>query len=229
MKGKGPSAGYKFNTFQEIKSHSSVLFNERLAILFYMLDMRSINLNAFYQPSDLMQVRALIKQIYKNIRTLIRNNPIMRATLHLDTKDPGIYITDIAMSTVDKMIEFCEMNRYTTKRIYILVEELNKVEMILKDILQYYHYFIRPEFKQKPDVEIATEAYKEVADKRTVEELQAIVGNNHKIDFSSLTTDRVEVGEDAEKEALMLKEQDDDEDEDDEDYDDEVDADVINE
>lgn len=190
---KAPSAGYKFNNFQEIKSHSSVLFNERLAILFYMLDMRSINLNAFYNISDMMQVRALIKQIYKNMRTLIRNNPVMRATLNLETKDPGIYITDLAIATIDRMIEFCETNKYTTKRIYILVEELNKVEMLLKDVLQYYHYFIRPDFRQKPDVEIATESYKEIADKRTVEELQAIVGKNHKIDFDSLTTDRLEV------------------------------------
>ena len=57
------------------------------------------------------------------------------------------------------MIEFCETQKYTTKRVYILVEELNKVEMLLKDVLQYYHYFIRPDFKQKPDVELATETF----------------------------------------------------------------------
>ena len=32
-----PAASYKFNSFQEIKSHSSILYNERMAILFYLL------------------------------------------------------------------------------------------------------------------------------------------------------------------------------------------------
>lgn len=188
-----PAATFKFNQIQEIKSHSSVLYNERMAILFYLLDMRSIELNTNYNVNTLLEVRGILKQIYKNIRMLIRTNPTVRATLNLETKDPGIYITDFALGMIDKMIEYCEINGYTTRKLYILVQELNRVEMVIKDVLQYFHYFIRPDFRQKPDVEIATEKYKEIADKRTVDELRDIVGRRNKIDFENLGTSRIEI------------------------------------
>jgi len=188
-----PAASFKFNTFQEIKSHSSILYNERMAILFYLLDMRSISMNTHYGINDILEVRSILKQIYKNIRMLIRNNPTVRATLNLETKDPGIYITDLANGMIDRMIEYCEVNGYTTRRVYILVQELNNFETLVKDILQYFHYFIRPDFRQKPDVEIATEKYKEIADQRTVDELKEIVGKKHHVDFEGLGSSRVEV------------------------------------
>jgi len=188
-----PAAGYKFNTFQEIKSHSSILYNERMAILFYLLDMKSMEMNTHYRINEILEVRAIIRQIYKNIRTLIRNNPTMRATLNLETKDAGIYITDVALGIIDKMIEYCEMQSYTTKRLYIIIQELNNLEMLIKDILQYYHYFIRPEFRQKPDVEIATEKYKEIADVYTIDELRSVIGKKHRVDFEGLGTSRVDL------------------------------------
>jgi len=188
-----PAAGFKFNTFQEIKSHSSILYNERMAILFYLLDMRSINLNTHFQINDVLEVRGILKQIYKNIRMLIRNNPTVRATLNLDTKDQGIYITDVAFGMVDKMVEYCENEGYTHKKIYIIVQELNRVETLIKDVLQYFHYFIRPDFRQKPDIEVATEKYKEIADKKTIEELRELVGKRNKIDFESLGSTRIDL------------------------------------
>ena len=193
MIGKPPAASYKFNTMQEIKSHSSVLYNERMAILLYLLDMKSIALNTHYQISDMLEVKSTLNQIYKNTRMLIRNNPTMRATLNLDTKSDGIYITDVAFGMVENMVRYCEINGYTTRRIYIIVQELNDFEMMIKDILQYYHYFIRPDFRQKPDIEIATEKYKEIADRRTIEELKEIVGKKHRIDFESLGTSRIDI------------------------------------
>lgn len=192
---RAPAAGFKFNSFEEIKSHSSILFNERMAILFYLLDMRSIRMNAGYNIEDILEVRAIIKQIYKNVRMLIRYNPTCRATLNLDTKDDGIYVPDVAISLIDRMIEFCETQQFTMKRLYIIVQEINRVEMVIKDILQYFHYFIRPEFRQKPDIEIATEQYKEIADKQTVEELRALVGRTSKIDFESLGSTRIELNQ----------------------------------
>jgi len=193
-----PAASFKFNTFQEIKSHSSILYNERMAILFYLLDMKSINMNINYEIHDVLEVRSIIKQIYKNIRMLLRNNPTVRATLNLETKDQGIYITDVAMSIIDRMVEYCETTEYTPKRLYIIVQELNNLEMMIKDVLQYFHYFIRPDFRQKPDIEIATEKYKEIADKRTIEELKEIVGKRHGIDFESLGSTRIEVSKEIE-------------------------------
>jgi len=190
-----PAAGYKFNAIQEIKSHSAILFNERMAILFYLLDMKSIKMNTYYEIGGMLEVKSIIWQIYKNIRTLIRNNPTMRATLNLETKDEGTYVTDVMINNIDKMIMFCESSEYSTKKLYIIVKELNNFEMILKDILQYYHYFIRPDFRQKPDVEIATESYKEIADSTTIEELREIVGKRHHIDFEGLGSERIELNQ----------------------------------
>lgn len=196
--GKAPAAGFKFNSFQEIRSHSSILYNERMAILFYLLDMKSMRLNSTFNVGDVLEVRSVIKQIYKNIRMLIRCNPTVRVTLNLETKDPGIYVTDVAIAMIDKMIDYCESYGYTTKRLYIIVQELNNTEMLIKDILQYFHYFIRPDFRQKPDVEIATEKYKEIADIKTVEELKELVGKKHGIDFEGLGSTRIELQQDIE-------------------------------
>ena len=212
-----PAAGYKFNTFQEIKSHSSILYNERMAILFYMLDLQGIEMNTYFEVESAMKVRGLLKQIYKNIRTLIRNNPVMRSTLNLDTKDQGIYVTDVAMGVIDRLIEYCQVTKYTEKRVYIVIQELNRFEVILKDILQYYHYFIRPDFRQKPEIDIATEKYKEIADKRTVEELRGLVGKSNIIDFEGLGSKRIELTDNVDYDPVVDGEEDEDEDEDEED------------
>jgi hypothetical protein len=193
-----PASGYKFQSMQEIKSHSSILYNERMAIWFYMLDSRSIEMNTNYRVEDVIGVKAILKQIYKNMRMLIRYNPVARATLNLETKDPGVYITDVALGVVDGMVEYCEANGYTTKRLYIIARELDKFEMMIKDILQYYNYFIRPDFRQKPDIDMATESYMEIADKRTVDELRAIVGKRNKIEFDQLGSKRIEIKEEEE-------------------------------
>jgi hypothetical protein len=111
----------------------------------------------------------------------------------LDTKDEGIYVPDVALGLIDKMIEHCESEGYTTRKLYIIIQEINRTEMMMKDILQYFHYFIRPDFRQKPDIEIATEQYKEIADKRTLMELRDIVGKNNIVDFDSLGSSRIEV------------------------------------
>jgi hypothetical protein len=187
------SVGYNFNNFNEIKSHSSILYNERMAILFYLLDMWSIEMNTAYDLQYILKVRALVKQIYKNIRMLIWTNPAARAVLNLETKHDGLYTTDLQLGTIDKMIEYCEQKGFTMKQLSIIINELNDFELVLKEVLQYFHYFIRPEFRQKPDLEIATERYKEIADRSTIEDLKSVIGKRHKIDFENLGTRRVEL------------------------------------
>lgn len=187
------AAKFNFNSFQEIKSHSSILYNERMAILFYLLDMKNLVMHKSKSIDSIYEVYSVIKQIYKNVRMLLRFNPTVRATLRIETKDPGIYTVDVAISLIEKMISFCEANGFTEKKVSIIVTELDNVEMMMKDILQYFQYFIRPDFKQKPDVEMATERYKEIVDARTLEELKEIVGKSHQIDFESLGSDRIEI------------------------------------
>jgi hypothetical protein len=195
-----PAAGYKTNTFQEIKSHSSILFNERVAILFYQLDLFSIDLHTYYDLNSLMKTRSVLIRIYNNMRTLISNNPTMRATLDIETKQEGTYLTDVIFDTIEKMVLYCQQEGWSQRRIYIIAMELNKLDMLLKNILQYYHYFLRPSYNQKPDIEIATERYKEIADKRTVEELRAIVGTRNRIDFDNLGSSRIDYAEEKEEE-----------------------------
>lgn len=200
VSGAPSSSNYNFNSFQEIKSHSSILYNERMAILFYLLDIKSLNMHQTKTVSAIYEVYAIIQQIYKNIRMLVRFNPIMRKTMNLETKDEGIYTTDIAKSLIEKMIKYCEINEFTIKRIDIIIEELDNFETVLKDTLQYFSYFIRPDFRQKPDIEMATEKYKQIADKATIEELKELVGKSHKIDFESLGSERIEIQKNTEVE-----------------------------
>lgn len=187
------SASYSFNSMQEIKSHSSILYNERMAILFYLLDMKNLVMHRLKTVESIYEVYSVLRQIYKNMRMLIRFNPVARVSLNLETKDRGIYTTDVAMGLIDKMIKYCEENGFTIKRIYIIIQEIDNIEMMIKDVLQYFSYFIRPDFSQKPDVETATEKYKEIADSRTVEELKNLVGKNHLVDFEALGSERIEI------------------------------------
>jgi hypothetical protein len=57
---------------------------------------------------------------------------------------------------------------------------------MIRDTLQFFNYFIRPEYKTFPDVFEAAENYKQFADKMTVEQLKEVVGKRHKIDFEAL-------------------------------------------
>lgn len=193
MFNKSVPSGYKFNAFKEIKSHSSVLYNERLAILFYVLDMDSIALNSHPNKEMMFKVKGTLYQIWKNVRCLIRSNFYCRKVLNLETKDKGVYTVDVAFDAVERMIIYCDNNRippaknaWTERNLYIIVDHLNKIEIIMRDILQYFQYFIRAEFKQMPDILQAAEDYKKYADKLTIEQLKEVVGKNNKLDFDSL-------------------------------------------
>ena len=199
-----PATKYNFNSVQDIHSHSASLFNERLAILFYWLDIKAVNMNTYYNVQSILEVRALLKQLYKNTRYLVSNNPTMRAVINLDTKEPGIYITDVAFGIIDNMIDYCNQNGYTLKKLNIIIYELNNLEVVLKNILQYYHYFVRPNFAQKPDVNIAVEKYKNFADERTIDELKAIIGKKHHIDFESLGINKLELADPNEDEEKII-------------------------
>ena len=119
MAANNGAAKYKFNNFQEIKSHSSILYNERMAILFYLLDMKNLVLHKTRTVDAIYDVHSVLRQIYKNIRMLLRFNDTIRVTMNLETKDRGIYTIDIAMSMIDKMIKYCEVDGFTEKRLYI--------------------------------------------------------------------------------------------------------------
>lgn len=193
-----PAAQFKFNSFQEIRSHSSVLYNERLAILFYLLDMDHLALYRQKDVTGLYKVYSLLKQIYNNTRMLLRFNEAARVELNLDTAVEGIYTTDVAFAIVERMLRYCEREGFTEKKINIIMFELDNIEIMSKDILQYFMYFIRPDFRQKPDIDTATEKYKSIADKNTIDELKELVGKRNRIDFNELGSDKIEFTEEVE-------------------------------
>lgn len=175
--------------FDKVNSHAADLYNERLAILWYMLDMDSILLNQTYSKEQLSKTKSILFQLWKNIRTLVRNNLHCRRVLNLETKEPGVYTVDVAFNVVDKMYMWCENDKkegFTYQRLYIMTEHLNRIELILRDVLQYFQYFMRTEYKQLPDILQAAETYKQYADKITVEQLKEIIGKRNKIDFEGL-------------------------------------------
>lgn len=194
------SKSYAGLDYKEIKSHSSLLSNERLAILFYMLDLNSINLNTYYNENYLMRVKANLYQIYKNIRALVRTNAQVRIAMNVETKVPGVYTIDIAFDIVDQMITYCMFNGFTYKRCYAISQQLNSIEIAIRDIMQYFNYFFRPEWRQKPDVLMATEKYKQMADKMTIDKLKEVVGRKHRINFEELGIGQVEEIDDINKE-----------------------------
>lgn len=180
---------FNFNAFAEIRSHSSLLYNERVAILFYMLDMDSLSMNMNYSKENVIKVKGTLYQIWKNIRTLVRNSIQVRRALNLETKDEGVYTIDVGFDIVNKMFIYCENDTkmgFTYQRLYIMADHLNRIELIIRDVLQYFQYFIRAEFKQLPDILQAAENYKKYADKLTVEQLKEIIGKRNKIDFEGL-------------------------------------------
>ena len=175
--------------FDKVNSHAADLYNERLAILWYMLDMDSILLNQNYAKEQFSKTKAIMFQIWKNIRTLVRNNLHCRRVMNLDTKEPGAYTVDVAFSIVDRMYIWCENDRkdgFTYQKLWIMTEHLNRIELMLRDILQYFQYFMRTEYKQMPDILQAAETYKQYADKLTVEQLREVIGKSNKIDFEGL-------------------------------------------
>ena len=174
--------------FDKVNSHAADLYNERLAILWYMYDMDSVLLNQIKSKEQLGKTKSILYQIWKNIRTLVRNNLHCRRTMNLNTKESGVYTVDVAFDIVEKMYIWCETDKegFTYQKLYIMTEHLNKIELMVRDILQYFQYFMRTEYKQMPDILQDADTYKQYADKLTVEQLKEVIGKRNKIDFEGL-------------------------------------------
>ena len=175
--------------FDKVNSHAADLYNERLAIMFYMLDMDMILLNQNYAKEQLAKCKGTLFQIWKNIRTLVRNNTHCRRILNIETKIPGVYTVDVAFDVVNKMYIWCESDKkegFTYQKLWIMTDHLNRIELLIRDLLQYFQYFMRTEYKQMPDILQAAENYKQFADKLTVEQLKEVIGKRNKVDFEGL-------------------------------------------
>jgi hypothetical protein len=172
--------------FHEIKSHSSFLQNERLGMLFNELDYTSKAMNEGYHQVWVKRCKATLYQIWKNARPLVQSSPFCRARMGLSTKIPGVYTLDVAFKNVEAMLLFCELQGFTLRRNYQIAQHLNNVEVVLRSIMQFFSYFFRLDFKQKPDVIEAAMEFKKTADHLTVQQLMNVVGPKNSVDFTTL-------------------------------------------
>jgi hypothetical protein len=174
---------YKFNSSSDIATHSTGLTNQRIAWMFLKLDAASMDMNGWYRPGDIEETYSTLNQIWKNVRCFFSNHPHPRIVLKMDTKIPGTYTIDLAMSTAKRQIYQCQMNGWTHRKCYIISNILNQAEEMLRAALQYFSYFIKSQERQKPELSDAAEAWKDKADAMTVTKLKDYVGKNNKIDW----------------------------------------------
>jgi len=184
----------QYNSFDsELKAHSSALTNERISALIALYDeaMITANLQLDYKNTE----RALIylKQIWKSFRPLVRMNNYVRHDLKLNTHVDGVYLPDFGFRHIETEILEFKLNRKkeTTRTMVLLNQELETLEQIVRDIIQYFKFTFRPDSRTKPDIHEATEMMMESIDKTTEEELLEIVGVNNHIRWSEHAKEKI--------------------------------------
>lgn len=181
------------NVGAEIKSHSSVLFNERLNALFAMYDMEAMDLEIKPSINKILKTKALLSSIWRNIRPIVANNPAVRSMLNLNTGHTGIYTADVGFAHIQECVNYMVKNeQYSMDNLLYTVQQLQATEGIIRETLQYFSYFIRSDTKSKPDINQASKKYEAMADQRTVEEFHELLGDKKHILKSSL---EVPIGE----------------------------------
>jgi hypothetical protein len=146
-----------------------------------MLDIESMDADIKPSLRGVLKVKSILSAIWREIRPIVSNNPAARGSLKLDTIHPGIYTPDSGFAHIQECVEEIlgnpeEKNSYSN--LIYTMQQLNSVEIIIREVLQYFKYFIRPEYKQKPDINVASQKYKDMADKRTIEEFKELLGDN---------------------------------------------------
>jgi hypothetical protein len=113
----------------------------------------------------------------------------------MDTKHPGIYTVDMGFGHVQECItEMITTGDYMYTKLVYTVQQIQNVETIMREVLQFFSYFMRTDFKQKPDINVAAEKYKGMADERTVNEFKALLGHKSNTIANEIT--EKPVGED---------------------------------
>lgn len=176
------------NQYSEIKSHSSVLYNERMNILFTMLNAEKIDLGINPDIKQILKVKSILEELWGNIRSLIFYAPMVRTKLKLDTDKSGIYTVDVGFFHIQECINHLmeAPEEATYRRLDYIARQIKDVDILIKEVLQFFSYFIRPDYKQMPDFDTASERYKNLADKKTLEQLQSVIGKRSKDVFDSL-------------------------------------------
>jgi len=185
--------GYIKNTYSEywredseLKAHSSALTNERISALLVLLDEAMITAKLYYNINNTKKALVYVKQIWKNFRPVVRSNAFCRRDLKLETKVDGVYTIDVRLAELENLVLLVELGKLqpTIKLLKTLNEEIENLEIMVRDVMQYFQFTFRLAIKSKPDIFEATERLSEAVDKRTEEELLEIVGKNNKVKWS---------------------------------------------
>jgi hypothetical protein len=169
---------------ESIKSHSSVLFNERLSQIFYVLEQESTDLKIKPTLNGLNRVYGLLSTLWKMIRPVVSMNPRCINAFRLNTDTPGIYIIDVGMHNVGQYLNSFRMSTtqlVDAQKFFQAIDDLDQVEISIRNILQFYNYFIRPEYQQKPDIHHAAERFRAMADENTLKELEQSLGKSARV------------------------------------------------
>jgi hypothetical protein len=168
-----------------------------------MLDVEIMDAEINPSVKRILKAKSILGTIWREVRAIVSNNPSVRNLMKLETIHPGVYTVDSGFAHIQECINFImsnpEENNNYDNLIYI-IQQLHSIEIIIREVLQYFKYFIRPEYVQKPDINVATEKYKNMADERTVDELKNLLG-----DKSILLKDELEIELDDEKMEEILE------------------------
>lgn len=118
----------KFNSFEKISNCGCVTYDEKIAMLVYLLDMKSIDIDKIKDLKKIQEFKEILFELYKNIRRLIRCNPNLRKELtYIVTEKENVYVTDILLKETEE-----------EKDADVLIEKLYKMYDLIKDVIRYY-------------------------------------------------------------------------------------------
>lgn len=184
----------QYNSFDsELKAHSSALTNERVSALISLFDEAMITANIDLNYKNTERALVYLKQVWKSFRPLVRANAYVRSDLKLNTHADGVYLPDFVFREIENVILNMKIGRIpeTTRAMIDVNRTLENLEIIVRDIIQYFKFTFRPDSRTKPDVHEATEMMMENIDKRTEEELLEIVGVNNHIKWSEHAKEKI--------------------------------------
>jgi hypothetical protein len=174
-----------FTTDSELKAHSSALTNERISVLITLYDEAIITAKISDSLTYTKKAICFLDQIWKSFRPVVRNDLVCRRLLNLETQAEGIYLPDLILKKLYKSILLLQLNPelQTISNIYMVNQQVEDIEEVVRDVLQFFKFTFRVTSRQKPDIHKATEVMQQSIDAYTDEQLRAIAGKRNKIQW----------------------------------------------
>jgi len=184
----------EYNSFDsDLKAHSSALTNERISALISLYDEAIINAKLDYRIEMSEKALVYLEEVWKSFRPLVRSNAFCRKDLRLDTIVDGVYLPDAELRDIDDAIMALKNGKIpeTIGNLKILNRKIEAIEIVIRDVIQFFKFTFRPDSRTKPDIHEATEMMHESIDRRTEEELLAIVGVNNHVKWSDFANQKI--------------------------------------